>query len=221
MQYCPKCRIKVRGDKACCPLCRGTLTGEGDPDTAAFPAADAGGVSRYSLIRIVTFVCVAFAAVVALIEIITRGNAGWGFIAVLWTAVAWADFMVTMFYRNNVIRVVTIELYAAIIICYIIDRIMHYYGWSVAFVIPAAFLALVISTIAIGKGSGRLLGEYILYLAVDMLLSLFQLIPVMDGNNPHPLFAILVLGVMVVLACGAVVFKGRDIRTSLSKTFNM
>lgn len=221
MQYCPKCKIKVRGDKACCPLCRGTLSGEGDPKEAAFPTGEAGRVSRYSVIRLVTFICAAFAAVMLLLEITTRGAVGWGLFAVFWTAVAWADFMVTMFYRSNIIRVVTIELYAAMIVCYIADRMTGYYGWSVEFVIPGAFAALVISTISIGKGTKLLLGEYILYLAADMLLSLFQLIPVMDGNNGHPIFATIILAAMIVLACGAVIFKGRDIRASLSKTFNM
>lgn len=221
MQYCPKCKIKVRGDKACCPLCRGALSGDGNPDEAAFPVREAGRVSRYSVIRLFTFLCAAFTAVMILIEITTRGAVGWGFFAMFWTAVAWADFMVTMFYRNNVIRVVTIELYAAMIVCYIADRMTGYHGWSVAFVIPGAFAALVITTISIGKGSRFLLGEYILYLAADMLFSLFQLIPIMDRNNPHPLFATIILAAMIVLTCGAVIFKGRDIRSSLSKTFNM
>ena len=35
MQYCPKCRVKIRGNKSCCPLCRATLTGEGED--GAFP----------------------------------------------------------------------------------------------------------------------------------------------------------------------------------------
>lgn len=221
MQYCPKCKIKIRGDKACCPLCRGTLSGDGNPDEAAFPAKEAGGVSRFLVIRFVTFLCAAFSAVMLLLEITTRGAVGWGLFAVFWTAVAWADFMVTMFYRNNIIRVVTIELYAAMIVCYIADRMTGYHGWSVEFVIPGIFAALVISTISIGKGTGLLLGEYILYLGVDMLLSLFQLIPIMDGNNARPIFATVILAAMVVLACGAVIFKGRDIRTSLSKTFNV
>ena len=31
MQYCPKCRIKMRGDKAECPLCGGRVTGDPEP----------------------------------------------------------------------------------------------------------------------------------------------------------------------------------------------
>lgn len=221
MQYCPKCKIKVRGDKSCCPLCRGTLEGAGNTEEAAFPVTGAGGVSRYLAIRIVTFICAAFIAVMVLVEVTSRGAVGWGAVAMFWTGVAWIDFMVTMFYRNNVIRVVTIELYAAMIVCYIADRMTGYLGWSAAFVIPSAFLALVISTVSIGKGSRRLLGEYIMYLAADMLLSLLQLVPVLDGNNPYPLYATIVMGAMIVLACGAVIFKGKDIRLSVSKMFNM
>ena len=25
MQYCPKCKIKIRGKKTCCPMCQGPL----------------------------------------------------------------------------------------------------------------------------------------------------------------------------------------------------
>ena len=58
MQYCPKCRINIRGNKSCCPLCQGELAGE--PAEDVFPVLVPRKISQASLLKIATF---CFAAV--------------------------------------------------------------------------------------------------------------------------------------------------------------
>ena len=53
MQYCPKCKIQIRGNKACCPLCQGKLTK--DPQDPAFPALKHRIVTSFSIIKVSTF----------------------------------------------------------------------------------------------------------------------------------------------------------------------
>ena len=37
MLYCPLCQVKVAGEKRCCPLCKGQLTGTPEPESEIFP----------------------------------------------------------------------------------------------------------------------------------------------------------------------------------------
>ncbi len=47
MQYCPKCKINIRGHKTCCPLCQGQLQGE--PEKNPFPVLAKPKVRSYLL----------------------------------------------------------------------------------------------------------------------------------------------------------------------------
>ena len=65
MQYCPKCKVKVRGYKTECPLCQGRLTGT--PESPAYPVLKKR-VSRVSLLKILTFIL----AVIVIVMISAR-----------------------------------------------------------------------------------------------------------------------------------------------------
>ena len=53
MLYCGKCLIKIRGNKKCCPLCQGDLTGI--PSSSVFPSLKRERISNLSLLKIFTF----------------------------------------------------------------------------------------------------------------------------------------------------------------------
>ena len=37
MQYCPKCKVNIRGEKYCCPLCQGKIKEIDDNIDEPFP----------------------------------------------------------------------------------------------------------------------------------------------------------------------------------------
>ena len=56
MQYCPKCKVHIRGNKRCCPLCEGSLTGS--PSDPAFPALEQRRFSFSLIFKVCLFLFV-------------------------------------------------------------------------------------------------------------------------------------------------------------------
>ena len=219
MQYCPKCRIMIKGDKTGCPLCGGRLTGE--PEPGGFPVTQKRRFSHMSVVKIATFCCLSLFIILTALEILYGFTLTWVPFVVMVILIAWADLMVGIYFRNNIIKIFAIETYLIMAACVIIDLVTGWRGWSVAFVLPIGFIVLVFMTIAVGQGANLRLEEYIIYLAVAMLLSMLQIIPVLSHANPVILPAVISMALLLILGCAAVIFRFRDLRSAVEKMFNL
>ena len=219
MQYCPKCRVHIKGDKAGCPLCGGRVTGEAEP--GAFPVLEKSRITHMSVVKVATFCLLTFFIILLALEILNGFDLPWVPFAVLGAVVAWGDLMVGVYYRNNLIKTFTIETYLGMALCLVIDALTGGIGWSLAFVLPIGFLMLVFVTIAVGKTAKLRLEEYIIYILVTMALSMLQIIPVLTRANPVILPAVLSMALLLILGCAAVIFRFRDLRSAAEKLFNL
>ena len=75
MQYCPKCRISIRGDKTECPLCGGRVTGNAEP--GGFPVLDRRRFSHMSLVKVGTFCLLTFIIIMNSLEILYDFKLAW------------------------------------------------------------------------------------------------------------------------------------------------
>jgi hypothetical protein len=155
------------------------------------------------------------------LEILYGFKLVWVPFAALGVVISWGDLMVGVYYRNNLIKTFSIETYLVMLGCLLIDSLTGWHGWSVAFVIPIGFILLVIVTISIGKGAGLRLEEFVIYLFVDTVLSLLQIIPVLAGTNPVILPAVLCMTILLIMACGGLIFHFRDFVSAAEKLFNL
>lgn len=224
MQYCPKCKIQIRGKKSCCPLCQGKLTQE--PEDPAFPALKKRRVTSISLMKIATFLFLVLEIVMAGLWVLTQYQIGhflpWIPLVMIGDLVVWINLLLAMYLRNNVMKIITVEAYLAIVIDYVIDRLTGFYGWSVIWMIPATFLGLAIVTLCIGKGAKLRLEDYIIYLAIDGVLCIaLQLVPILRGNNHFIWPAIICMDIYLILAAGTLVFRFRDLKSASAKYFNV
>ena len=221
MQYCPKCRINIKGNKSCCPLCQGELTGE--PVEDVFPQLVQRKISQASLMKITTFcfaaVEIVFAAIYFLLVPLI-----WIPFTMAGLAAVWLDFVLGIYYRHNIIKNITLQVYLAMLVCLLADRFYtnpEFQGWSIQWVLPCCFVGLVITTISVGKGLRYRLDEYILYLAVDMVLSMIQLVFILLGMNAFVWPAAISLIFVWVLAAAALIFRFRILKNAVQKSFHM
>ena len=121
MQYCPKCRISIRGNKTECPLCGGRVTGESEP--GGFPILERNRFSHMSVVKVGTFCLLTFFIIMNALEILYDFKLAWVPFAVMGALIAWGDLMVGIYYRNNLIKTLFIETYLAMAVCILIDTL--------------------------------------------------------------------------------------------------
>ncbi len=219
MQYCPKCRISIRGNKTECPLCGGRVTG--DPEPGGFPVLERNRFSHMSVVKVGTFCLLTFFIIMMSLEILYDFKLAWVPFAVMGALIAWGDLMVGIYYRNNLIKTLFIETYLAMAVCILIDSLTGWHGWSLAYVLPIGFVLLVFVTIGVGRAASLRLEEYIIYIFVTILLSMLQIFPVLAHVNPVAFPAVACMALLLIGACAAVIFRFRDLRSAVEKMFNL
>ncbi len=219
MQSCPKCKIRIRGNKRCCPLCQGVLTGE--PEDPAFPSIPQKKVSSVSLFKIGLFACVLVEIVMGILSYVTDFRYGvFGFVMTI-APLCLFDFAVVTYYRGNIFKLITAESWLIMLACYLADVNTGFHGWSLAWVIPIGFVVLTVVILILGKTIRNHLMEYVIYPFVNILLSLLQFIPIAKGMNPFPLPAVICEGLLVAVAAYILIFRFRDLTNASSRYLNL
>lgn len=223
MQYCPKCRINIRGNKARCPLCQGHL--EGMPENAAFPSLRKPGISARSIVKMSTFCFLTIEIIMCAIWFLTSYNyhttLPWVPLVIAGAAVLWLDLLIALYMRYNVLKIFTTEAYIAIILDVIIDLETGSHGWSVTWMIPCTFAALAIATVIFETISRMSLVEYIIYLLADTVFCMVQIWPIAAHFNHFVWPAIICMTAYMIFAFWIIVFKTKDIRNASAKYFNI
>ena len=204
MQYCSKCGIHIRGNKKCCPLCQGPLTGE--PEDPAFPVLPKHTYSSLSVMKVAVFIFAICEIALAALWYLVRNTRAWTPVAGFAVFLLLADLAVALYYRYNIIKIVTFECYFIMLLIFAVDRLTGFHGWSLAFVLPFLFLQLV---------------DYVIYIAADVLLACLQLIPLARHENPFPVFTVITLGVILAYAAAIVIFRTKDLKSASGKWFNV
>lgn len=231
MQYCTKCHVYIRGRKTCCPLCGGSLqekkapsSFEGD-ESPSFPVEKTDPGRSVSKVRILTFIMV-LTEIAMMILAYETGRRGillhWPYIVMVTAFLAWADLLIARYYRSNMIFLVTIEAYLGMAVCLAVDFVTRgFLSWSISWAVPAGFVALDAAVVLIGWSHGLHMVDYAVYILIATILSLLQLIPVLDGSNRLPLPACISMGLMLAYLAYIVIFRGRDLKNAAGKFWHM
>lgn len=223
MQYCPKCKVKVRGYKTECPLCQGRLTGI--PEAPAYPVLKKR-VSRVSLLKILTFilavvVIIMLSARFILVHQIGNTDSSWPGVVITASLVVWVDMVVAIMLRGNILKLVTFEAYAVMLISYCTDRVFGNRGWDIAWTIPMTLIALLCFTILIGIVTRAHLEDYVNYLIFDFVVAMIQLIPIIRETNIFMWPAVICVALYLILAAAIILFRFRDLKNASAKFWNM
>ncbi|MGI6056641.1 MAG: DUF6320 domain-containing protein [Bilifractor sp.] len=219
MQQCNRCHVQIRGRKRCCPLCGGPLAGE--PENPAFPSLPKRKFSRLSAVRLAAFLLIALLTSDGAMIYITGGVPSWIPLSVLSAAVGFIDICVTMYYRNNVLKTMQVQVVTGIVLSLVIDAVTGWHKWSIHWVMPVAFVGVMVTTILIGIGLKMALQEFVLYLLLDTVLSLLQWIFLLRHINTFPVPAVTSSAACILMFVGILIFRWRDFTSASSRYFNI
>lgn len=227
MNYCPRCDIVIRGHKECCPLCEGKVKDvpldievSSNAKTDAFPVIERK-VSSVTFIKIITFAFVALEICGFMTQIAVNKDMAWLNLAMIGLVVAWVDVLVTMYLRNNLLKVVTVEAYVAIVVNIVVDYLTHMHGWSVTWVVPSMLFGLLLSTFTFAYFRQLRPNEYLSYIAFDSIVALCQLIFIRRGSNWFIYPAIICITLYLISMAGIVIFRYKDLVSALQRRFNV
>jgi hypothetical protein len=221
MQYCPKCKVNIRGKKSCCPLCQGQLREVEGTSDAPFPTLKKKKISNITLFKMVTFIFIAAEIIFGTVNIQTGGEYSFIGVTMLGIFAGWLTIITTLYLRNNLIKVITFEVVAAIIIDIYIDIKTGFHGWSLQWMVPGTLISLALVTIIIARVVRLRLDEYILYLIFDLIMALTQIIFIRNGMNNYTWPAVISIMVYLILLSGLIIFRFKDLKNASEKMFNM
>lgn len=220
MQQCPKCNIKIRGNKTQCPLCNGKLKGE--PEDPAFKTMPPRHITGSMFIKICTFLFICLNIIMLGIELIVGFKLYWPWAAMVFSIFAIMDIYVGFYLRGNILNLITVQTWIFMLfICGIDIYYNRGLSYSVTWVIPLLFIALLIVTLSVGIINGLHTVDYVIYLLADAILSLIQIVFIINGVNKRPVLAVISIIMLIIYISYALIFKWRDISSAASKYMNM
>ncbi|MCR4763711.1 MAG: hypothetical protein K5696_09285 [Lachnospiraceae bacterium] len=219
MQSCDNCHVRIRGHKAVCPLCGGELSGT--PEDPAFPLLPKRRYTSRMVFKSAIFCFFALFVVMGTIRYLMGPDAAWTSAVMLWAPLGLAGLFITMAYRYNVLKLISAEVYIAMILNLLIDIATGSHGWAVAWVIPSLFLALTIALFVTAKALSMKIGEYLVYLLLAEVLSFAQIIFIVRNTNPHPWYAVIVMAGMLLFILAELIFLFQDFRSATVRTLHL
>lgn len=219
MQYCPKCKVHIHGKKTCCPLCQGNLTGE--PEENVFPVLQKKSMTGVSWLKVCAFLLVIFEISLGTLYYLSGQGRAWIPVVGAGAALGYLDLRIAMYFRNNILKMFTVQCYIGMLTAWTVDRMTGWHAWSVTWMIPLTFIGLGILTIIIAHVMHMHLVDYVIYLATDVFCSMLQLIPLLRGNNPFSPPAVISMALTLVFASGLMIFRSGDLKNAGGKYLNI
>ncbi|MBR1440816.1 MAG: hypothetical protein IJ589_06290 [Lachnospiraceae bacterium] len=227
MQYCPKCKIRVRGKKDCCPMCQGKVNelprseGKEAVFDGAFPPVKHGRYSSVSIMKIALFLFFLLEIGFGIGHYMTGFQHSWISMVMLGVFVGLIDLQVVIYLHSNLLKLLSVELIVSMVVNYYIDLKTGFHGWSVMWAIPASVVAMVFITYIVSLAAGLMVEEYSMYLLLTLFVSLFQFIPIAKKQNPLELPAVISVGIALAVNLGVLIFKFKDLKTAIERRFNL
>lgn len=239
MYYCPKCKIVIRGNKTCCPLCEGKILGKedvlrmgidaemydlddfSDDFDEPYPTLPERKITGVTFVKICTFLLAVIIVMGVSLQYLFGDMFNWTGMVILGSIVLWLDILAIMRYRYNVLKVLAVEVLVAIIVDYYIDKITGNYGWSVVWMIPFCLVTHSIITWIIAKAMRLRFEEYIIYIVFDAVLAFSQAYFIWNGENTLPYAAVFVMAAFAIALAALFLFRFRELRSATHRLFNV
>ncbi|SEL49806.1 MULTISPECIES: DUF6320 domain-containing protein [unclassified Butyrivibrio] len=239
MHYCPKCKIVIRGNKTCCPLCEGKILGRSDvlrtgidermydiddfseePDEP-YPTLPERKINGVTFVKICTFLLAIIIVLGITLKYLFGDMVTWVGMVILGSVVLWLDILAIMRYRYNILKVLAVEVLVAIIVDYYIDKVTGFHGWSVIWMIPFCLVGHSIASWIIAKFMKLRIEEYIIYIVFDAVLAFSQAYFIWSGENTYPYAAVFVMAAFAIAVAALLLFRFRELSSATQRMFNV
>lgn len=215
MKYCTKCKIYVGDESDWCPLCQNRLKKSEDApkyqsstEGSIFPKLPNPSEVYHLCVRILLMVSVIAAVVASVVNYYVRSRGAWSLIVIAAIVCGWIVAAITMRKRKSILKTILWQMVIISVICVLWDVFTHWHGWSVDFVLPIMYMAVMVTMFILNKVLRLQTQDYLIYGLMAGLFALIPLILMLTGLVRHALPSVLCLAVSVVFLAILFIFHG-------------
>lgn len=192
MNYCPQCKVSVKGEWEYCPLCKSSLNDEetGERQLSVFLNVPLEfnrdkaiqSFLRYSLIIVLFYFVVQY--------FWTFEFFGLEYV-LLGLVITWTNIVFLVRKRANIAKAINYILFFVSAVSIYIDYLKGWTGWSITFVVPILSISSLIAMFISIRVVNLNVGDYVLYLQLAAIVGIAPLLFLIMGWVGHPLPSII------------------------------
>ena len=220
MKSCARCNVTVTGNRSDCPLCQGALLGESG-GAEVFPYVPLAR-KQHSLLFRFSLLCSALVVIASItVNILLPDSGYWALFVVAGVATVWPALIIAIRKRNNLLKHFTYQLSAVTVLAVLWDLITGWRGWSVDFVIPISFMALM-ATVAILARILKMPPEiHIIYSFALVIYGIIPLFFIISGLSTVIIPSIICVASALFSLVALFIFEGKNMKEELKRRLHL
>ncbi len=220
MQYCEHCKVKVRGSRKYCPLCRNTLSGTGSEEEEIFP--DVPVTYQYNvIIRVMVFISICIVVISFAVNAMFPVDVNRPMFIIAGILCIWISLAMVIRKRHNIPKTIIWQVAVISVLAVIWDWRTGWRGWSLEYVIPVVCVVAMVVMYITAKILRLGVRDFIFYIVLD---SIFGIIPVLFIllNLLHVKYpSVISISVSILSLAAVILFEGENIKTELNKRMHL
>ncbi|MDO5560895.1 MAG: DUF6320 domain-containing protein [Oscillospiraceae bacterium] len=221
MLYCRKCKTDITGDKRCCPLCQGELSGSPQKNSDVFPNMQTKKYSRSFTMKLVAFIAIVLIVVCFSVNILVSTQHWWSLFAGAAIVWLWITVVAGITQRRNISKAISLELFLLTAFAVLADVSTGWHRWSIDYVIPVACIMSMISMVIASKLFHKSVNDYVVYLVISAIYGIIPVIFIFTGVLNQKLPSVLCVASSIILIAAILIFEGRNMKYEFTKRFHI
>ena len=221
MLNCPQCNVTVEGNPLACPLCQGTLVGEGVIGSEKFPYIK--NVTFKNNIYLKSIYFTADILIIAGFVLAYLFHIPMYWVVLLGMCMVYLLLSISVGYRKrkhlpkNILLQTLIFTTAFVTI----DIMTGWHRWSVNYAVPAFIIVAILSLWLFARFMGIKLEHFLVYMLIDILLGLVPLLTIYFNIASNPILSVICVGVSVLSFTALFIFKYDVLKSEFQKRFHV
>ena len=221
MSKCSNCGIELKDPAAVCPLCRCIVESDGEPAEATYPRAEKGIQKIQRALNIYTFAAIVAEIILVWINYAAKGSFGWVIIVAGLFVYGFVTLKVSIQMHTGYRLKMILQTLLGVAVLLLIDTQTGFYGWSLQYVLPAAFILMDVAIIVLMIVNNR---NWQSYLPMQLLVIALCFIPFVLNyfHMPsHLLMAFIAMAVAILTFVGSMIVGGKRARDEMFRRFHV
>lgn len=220
MKYCNNCKVDVVGNKKNCPLCQETLKGDKQEEDV-FPKISFVYKEHGLFFKIMLLVSIIIATISVAINILLPQRGAWSLFVLGGLGSVWVSMISAINKRNNIPKNIVYQVMIISVIAVIWDFLTRWKGWSITYVIPFVCFFAMISMSIISKVLKLHIEDYILYIIIDGLFGLVQIIFIFTGGLTAIYPSLICIVTSIISLSTIIIFEWKKLEAEVKRRLHL